>query len=444
MAKQLFVFNVVGLSPAHLQILAGYPAFSRLMATGCSCRINPVLPAVTIPCQASLATGTYPDRHGMIANGLYYKDRKEVSFWDQYRSLVQSAPFWETLKNKRPELTTAVLFWQNTLFGNADIIITPKPIHSDHEMIQWCYSKPVGLYEELAATLSPFDLKHYWGPLASPASSHWIMQAAIKVVETRLPNLMMVYLPMLDYSCQRFGPDAPQVHEELKIVDELLGKFLAALDRRGLCNDSAIAVLSEYSMTEVRDAIPLNRLLREAGLLAVREIAGHEYLDYEMSPAFAMVDHQIAHIFCRPDCLAETEKLLRETAGISMVLDREGQQAHRLGHERSGDLVAVSAPDRWFSYYWWLEPAKAPGFSHTVDIHNKPGYDPLELFFDPKNRVIPQHAPLVKGSHGAPAKIGGGKAVLLLSNAGAATLPEEIEMVDVAQLLEEIILAAQP
>ena len=443
MAKYLFGFNVVGLSPAHFEYLEKLPACSQLMENGKKAIMEPVFPCLTIPCQASLATGKYPCDHGMIANGMFYPDRLEVSFWDQYRSLIQAKPFWESIKKKKPELKTAILFWQSTLYGKADIIITPKPMHTDHRMIPWCYSKPVGLYENLVSKIDPFDLRHYWGPMASPMSSRWIMNAAISVLEKHRPNLMMTYLPILDYSCQRFGPEDPRVLDDLKIVDELIGNFLNALNSMGIREDSAIALFSEYSMSQVTGAVFPNLLLRQAGFLNVREIEGREYLDIEMSKAFAMVDHQIAHVFVqnKEDERAVAE-LLQKTDGIGLVLTKEQQKEYMINHERSGELLTVADHDRWFAYYWWNDPGKAPDFAHTVDIHRKPGYDPLELFLAPDKKGISMDTSLIKGSHGAPAEGKDCKAVFMISGDSLddSALAQEIKMVEVASIFEKILL----
>jgi predicted AlkP superfamily pyrophosphatase or phosphodiesterase len=211
MAKHLVVFNVVGLSPRYLNRLKELPTFSALIKKGQTACVEPVFPALTLPGQASIVTGAWPDRHGIVANGFYDRDRMEVSFWDQYRFLVQEKPLWERIKQRRPEMTTAVLFWQNTLHGRADIIVTPKPMHANHELIQWCYSKPAGYYESLAEEIGPFNLFDYWGPFASPNASRWIINSAIVTMRRHRPNLMMVYMPHLDYSCQKYGPDDPKV-----------------------------------------------------------------------------------------------------------------------------------------------------------------------------------------------------------------------------------------
>ena len=439
----VFCFNIVGLSPIFLNKLIGMPGFSRLMENGKKADMEPVFPCLTLPGQASFSTGAYPAEHGIVANGFYDRDRFEVSFWDQYRSLVQAEPVWESLKNNNPDLKTALLFCQNTLYGNADIIITPKPMHTDEGLVQWCYSKPVGLYEKISRDIGrPFNLMDYWGPFASSKASEWIMEAAICVVKQQLPDFMVTYIPHLDYSCQKFGPDDPRVDDDLKVIDNLMTGFINTLEKMGIWENSTICIFSEYSLSRVNGAVLLNMELRKAGFLKVREIESREYLDFEMSRAFAMVDHQVAHIYVNNKSDIEGVKhLIEKIDGVDKVLSEEGKKRLKINHERSGELVAVSDPDKWFAYYWWETPEKAPDFAFNIDIHRKPGYDPLELFMDMKTMKIPQTPELIKGSHGAPARDGEGMAVFMLAGkrADKISLPGAIGLVDAALLLKKIV-----
>ena len=444
MTKHLFCFNLVGLSPALLDKLSLMPSFSKLNANGKRADMTPVFPCLTLPGQASFSTGTTPSKHGIVANGFYYRDRYEISFWDQYRSLVQAVPFWETLKKKSPEIKTATLFCQNTLYGHADIIVTPKPMHTDEGLIQWCYSKPAGKYEAICdAVGTPFNLMDYWGPLASSKASEWIMGAAIDVVKKDRPQVMVTYLPHLDYSCQKYGPDHPLVDADLAVIDTLVGQFMANLEEIGIMENSTLCMFSEYSITPVSNAVNLNTMLRKNNFLKVRTIGGRDYPDLELSPAFAMVDHQIAHIYLKPETDAHAVKmLLSDTEGVDSVLSINEQKELDIYHDRSGDLLAISDHDKWFSYYWWETPERAPDFAGNIDIHRKPGYDPLELFLDRESMKIPQTPERIKGSHGAPASGDRGMAVFMLSGAGVDTinLPGKIDMTKAFPLLMEFMV----
>ena len=149
-----------------------------------------------------------------------------------------------------------------------------------------------------------------------------------------------------------------------------------------------IVVLSEYAITPVEQPVHINRVLREAGFLTVRrEPLGWETLDEGASRAFAVADHQAAHVYVREASdMAEVARLLERTSGIERVLDDTGKTEVGLDHHRSGELVAVAAAGAWFTYYFWLDDALAPDYARTVDIHRKPGYDPVELFVDPSLR----------------------------------------------------------
>ena len=135
-----------------------------------------------------------------------------------------------------------------------------------------------------------------------------------------------------------------------------------------------------------------NRVLREAGLLAVREEPDGEHLDLEQSQAFAMVDHQFSHVFVADgdqQLAARVADLFRGQPGIAEVLVGTQRGRYNLEHPRSGEVILVSTPRSWQAYYWWPSDDRAPQFARTVDIHRKPGYDPMELYFDPATKSIP-------------------------------------------------------
>ena len=405
----LIVLNVVGLSPRHFERPELIPNLAKLSMRP----MKPSFPAVTCSVQATLLTGKPPSEHGIIANGYFDRDTFEVKFWEQPAALVQAPRFWEKL----PSCKTAVLFWQNSMFLHADIVVTPRPLHLDSGMVQWCYSKPAGYYEELKSQLGDFKLQNYWGPLAGLASSRWIARAAQDTWRKHQPNLMLVYLPHLDYSAQKFGPDRA---DALREIDALVGELML---------DANVIVCSEYSLAPVTGALYPNRQLREAGLLRVREIAGKEYLDFELSDAFAMVDHQIAHIYCRETVIETVRACL-------------GCEFTTIQHPRAGELVAVAPRDKWFAYYWWNDWDKSPEFAFTVDIHRKPGYDPCELWFDYRRmartlKMATATDPgLVKGSHGRVDDDPRDWAVC----AGSVDLPEKMTATDFAPLVCRLLL----
>ena len=377
------VLNVVGLTPELIG--PSTPALQAFAKQGACRPLATVVPAVTCTVQSTFLTGLMPKDHGAVANGWYFRDLAEVWLWRQSNRLVAGEKVWETAKRRDARFTCANLFWWYNMYSSVDYSVTPRPIYcADGLKLPDIYSEPAGLREELTERLGPFPLFNFWGPTANLASSQWIAAAAKQVYDRYRPTLTLVYLPHLDYNLQRLGPQDPRIHDDLKAIDAVCGELIAHVRRAG----ARVIVLSEYGITPVTGAVPINRILREAGWLRVREELGTEKLDAGASEAFAVADHQVAHVYVKDGArVAEVKGLLEKVDGIDQVLDEEGKRQAGLDHPRSGELVAIAKPDRWFSYYYWLDDARAPDFARTVDIHRKPGYDPVELFVDPALKV---------------------------------------------------------
>jgi predicted AlkP superfamily pyrophosphatase or phosphodiesterase len=434
------VLLVVGLSGDLLG--EATPHLSALARQGGRRPLRTVLPALTCPVQATFTTGRLPREHGIVANGWYFRDLAEVWLWRQSNRLVAGEKVWDAALRRDPAFTCAKLFWWYNMYATATWTVTPRPMYpADGRKIPDVYTQPAELRDELTARLGPFPLFRFWGPAADLASSRWIADCARHVYDTRRPTLTLVYLPHLDYGLQRLGPRDPAVAGELRAIDAVCGELIEQARRDG----TRVVVLSEYGITPVGGAVHLNRALREAKLLQVRVELGRELLDAGASEAFAVADHQVAHVYVRrPERVPEVRGLLQALPGVEAVLDHDGKRAAGLDHRRAGELVAVARPDRWFTYYYWLDDARAPDFARTVDIHRKPGYDPVELFLDPALRapklavgwrlarkalgfrylmdVIPLDARLVRGSHGRPTDDPAAGPVLISSE--AALLPD--------------------
>ena len=359
----------------------------------------PSFPAVTCTVQASISTGADPSLHGMVSNGYYDRERLAVGFWEQSDRLVQARRVWEAAREQDPAFTSAMLFWQNSIGSTNDIIVTPKPIHKHSGgMIQSCYSRPSGLYEDLVSKVGKFSLFWYWGPFASKKSTAWITECTRTVIEEHHPNLVLTYLPHLDYCQQRQGPTGKTVSKDLKFVDDCLGEVFDVAEK----NDYAVIVGGDYGIDHVDQALFPNRMLREHELLRLYVVNGREYLDYGQSRAFAMVDHQIAHIFCDSEVVTEVHALLSTMPGVEQILTQEHFSDYGIDHPRSGELILIAAKGYWFAYPWWHDPPNRPDFATHVDIHNKPGFDPLELFWEGHPFRVAQDTSRVLGSHGRP------------------------------------------
>ncbi|MFC4071429.1 nucleotide pyrophosphatase/phosphodiesterase family protein [Actinoplanes subglobosus] len=365
---KLVVLDVVGLTPRLLEHMP------RLRSIGAAVRLDPVLPAVTCSVQATLLTGETPAGHGIVGNGWYFRDLGEVFLWRQHHALVGGEKVWQAARRRDSGYTVANICWWYAMGADVNWTVTPRPIyHADGRKDPDCYTDPPELHDDLTAALGTFPLFSYWGPGAGLESSRWICRAAVRVMAAHDPDLTLVYVPHLDYDLQRYGPDDPRAAAAAAELDEVLGPLLEAARAR----DATVVALSEYGITPVHRPVDVNRLLREHGLLRVYTQAGMEYLDPWTSRAFAVADHQVAHVYVRdPADVPKVAALLAGLPGVAEVHDG-------LGHERSGELVLVAEPDAWFTYYYWLDDDRAPDFARLVDIHRKPGYDPAELFFDP-------------------------------------------------------------
>ena len=413
------VLNVVGLTP---DLIGGHtPHLQAFRNAGGMATIAPALPAVTCTAQTDYLTGTRPAEHGVVANGWLYRDSQEIKFWQQTDGLVQRPRLWETANRRESSFTCANLFWWFAMYSQADYTVTPRPMYpADGRKVPDVWTNPPDLRERLQEEFGRFPLFKFWGPGASIESTRWIASAAIRVDELHDPTLTLVYLPHLDYGLQKHGPASPLMAKELRDVDAEAGRLIEHFRGRG----ARVIVLSEYGIVPVSRPVHLNRVLREAGLISVRMEEGLERVDVGQSRAFAAADHQLAHVYVRDAAdLPRARGLVANAPGVARVLEGDSRAAAGLDHPRSGELVALAEPDAWFTYYYWLDDALAPDYARTVDIHRKPGYDPVELFLDPKKPlikariatklarrkllnmrtaldVIPLDATLVKGSHG--------------------------------------------
>jgi len=415
--RPLVVLDVVGLTP---KILRHMPRLAAIAQEGWQAELGTVLPAVTCSAQSTFLTGLMPSEHGVVGNGWYFRELGEIFLWRQHNRLVRGDKLWETARAVNPAYTAANVCWWYAMGMSTDITVTPRPIyHADGRKSPDCYVRPPELHDQLTAELGEFPLFQYWGPTASIASSRWVIGASRKILRERRPDLLLAYVPHLDYDLQRFGPNGPRASAAARELDAELGPLIDDAMDAG----ATVVVLSEYGITPANRPVDINRALRREGLLEVYTQDGMEYLDPWTSRAFAVADHQVAHVYVRdPADIRRTTAAIAELSGVDEVLDRAAQARFGLDHARAGELVAIAEPDSWFTYYYWTDPGAAPDFARGVEIHRKPGYDPAELFFDPADRlakvkaglnllrkkaglryamnVVPTDPGWVRGSHG--------------------------------------------
>jgi len=446
------VLNIVGLSPDLIG--SATPFLNRWMKQG---RMQPVrsqFPAVTCSTQSTYLTGVTPDKHGVVANGWYFREMDEIKFWRQSNKLVEAPKIWERMKEKDPEFTCANLFWWYNMNSTVDYLATPRPIYrADGVKVPDVLTKPMSLRDELQDELGQFPLFNFWGPNTDISSSRWIAESAKRVELKWGPNLSLVYIPHLDYNLQRIGPDDRRIEIDLREVDEVCEDLITFYESR----DIRVVLLSEYGIAPASKPVSLNRVLRRHGYITVREEQGGEILIPGSSRAFVVADHQIAHIYIKdPADVEPVRKLLEQEAGVERILDEEGKREYHLDHPRSGELVAMAEPEAWFTYYYWLDNDRAPDFAPLVDIHSKPGYDPAELLINPEIRspklkagmkllqkklgfrytmdMIPLDGYGVKGSHGRiPDRVEAGP---LIASAQSDLIPDAVvDPVDVHDII---------
>ncbi len=483
--NRLAVMNVVGLTEA---LIGGHtPRIAQFLRRGALAHIEPVFPAVTCTAQSNYLTGKTPAQHGIVGNGWYNRDLAEVQFWKQSNHLVQAPKIWDALRadlqNGNPQPggpagspyqapAIANCFWWFNMYSSVDYSLTPRPVYrADGGKVFDIYTWPYSIRPEIKQDLGEFPFFGFWGPAAgvktpqgaADCATRWIAESA-RWIETKYsPTLNLIYLPHLDYNLQRHGPFSaaaginPAIVPDLRAIDDIVGGLIQFFESRGV----GVILLSEYGITNVDAPVHLNRIFRERGWLTVKDELGLEVLDAGASKVFAVADHQVAHIYLNDRSLETSVRdVLEKTPGVETILGGVEKSAAGVGHTRAGDLVAVAKENTWFTYYYWLDDARAPDFARTIDIHRKPGYDPVELFLDPKIAfpklkiarrllqkklgfrmlmdLIPLDASLVKGSHGRRPADKKDWPVFITSQPGLLNT-NQIESTDVFQYLARAI-----
>lgn len=449
-SKKLMVINAVGLT--EKLIAEDTPNLWALKQQWKRPLIAPY-PAVTTTSQSTLLTGLSPQEHGIVANGWYFRDQAQVLLWRQNNQLVEGEKIWESLRKIDPDFTCGKMFWWYNMYSSADFSVTPRPIYrADGAKLPEAYSYPMALNDELREKLGTFPLFKFWGPMTSAESTRWITDASIYTTEKYQPNLNLIYLPHLDYNLQRLGPNHPAIRKDMIELDDEIGKLLTCAEQNGY----EVIVLSEYGIQPVDQPIHINRFLRKKGFITVRVECGEEHFDAGASQAFALADHQIAHVYVNePGLIDSLKEELKQQPGIAAVYSGAERATIGLDHPRSGEIICLAQKNAWFTYYYWLDDKKAPDYARAVDIHRKPGYDPVELFMKPGGKlsaawtllkkklgfrylmqVIPLDANLVKGSHGVPCEtLEEGPVMLSTINFGDQ-VSNQLNMMEFKPLLE--------
>lgn len=416
--NRVAVINVVGLTKGLISDKT--PAIKAFAESRELSSFAPVFPAVTCSAQSTYLTGTDIGEHGIVGNGWYDREFSELRFWKQSNHQVHGEKIWDKMKRTHEAAKCANMFWWYNMYSTADFTATPRPMYpADGSKVFDIHTQPMGMRESIKADLGDFPFPAFWGPAAGIQSSRWIAESAKWIETAEQPDLNLVYLPHLDYCLQKYGPNAPEVVPELEAIDQVVGDLVAFYEALNI----DVVVLSEYGISEVNRAVHLNRKFRQRGWIQVKDELGLETLDCGSCRAFAVADHQVAHVYINDVTIRdEVMELLNGLEGVEEVRVPSDIWGEGIATERAGDLIAISTSDAWFTYYYWEDDDKAPDFARCVDIHRKPGYDPVELFIDPELTfakvkiasfllkkklglralldVIPLDASLIKGSHG--------------------------------------------
>ncbi len=430
MSNTVVFVSIPGLRELDLENL---PTLKSIAERGSLKPLVPSFPCVTCPVQANLTTGVGPEVHGVIANGFYYRDKNEVLMWTGWNECIQAPQIWDLLHEKDPGITSAVWFPLLAKGAGADYICMPAPIHNpDGSETLWCYTKPTELYGELRDTFGHFPLMNFWGPMANIKSTDWIVDSAVLAAKKFQPRFSYIYIPHLDYAGQKSGPNSPQAAQAVVDLEDALSRLVRGYEDAGLGQITWV-IASEYAINEVNEVSYPNRILRSLEMLQLEEEEGLEYLKTGHSKAWTMVDHQFAHVFVKDqNDIAACVEAFRHDPNIERVLVGEERAEFNLNHPLSGDIILLAKEHAWFAYYWWNDDTKAPKFARTVDIHQKPGYDPVELFIKMPEKQIPLDATLVKGSHGYPATDPSRHGVLISS---AELVKDSYQDLDVTPLI---------
>ena len=455
----VLLLDVVGLTA---RTLAHMPRLRNMASAGAQSQLGTILPAVTCSVQSTILTGRMPAEHGIVGNGWYFRDQGDVHLWRQHNALVQGEKVWETARRARHDFTAANIGWWYAMGASTDITVTPRPIyHADGRKSPDCYVRPPALHDELTGAFGEFPLFQYWGPTASIRSSQWIVDSTRKIMRESRSDLVMAYVPHLDYDLQRFGPESPQADRAAAELDAVLAPLLDDALAAGV----TVIALAEYGIESANRPVDINRVLRTEGLLEVYTQQGREQLDPWTSRALAVADHQVAHVYIAdPSDINRVRDLLKRLPGVDEVLDRSEQAKYGIDHERSGELVVIAEPGAWFTYYFWLDDEKAPEYARGVSIHSKPGYDPAELFLNPADKfakakagmglvkkklglryamnVVPLDPSIVLGTHGRLPESAADSPLLLCSDADLPFWETASETVPATNVRDLILQAA--
>jgi predicted AlkP superfamily pyrophosphatase or phosphodiesterase len=429
------VIDIAGASARLIEQTGAGKLWLRSLVTPPS-PMRSVMPALTATVHASMTTGAGVGTHGVVAGGIFRRQSAGVSLSERSNTLLNKKRFWHARRLPRM-LKTALVFWSNPLAGAADYVVGCHTYVPGRHNVP---DQPAGLYAEIARAGGEFDLSMLYGPSATWRCCQWISAAARHVWATRKPDLQWVYMPGVNFECVRHGPESEQAAEALRQVDALAAQLAQDVQADG----SAVVVVSNGGYVPVHRAANPNYQLRQAGLLKLAQGEGGTFIDLGASRAFAMVDHQVAHVFCQDESVrSEAAAAVAQDPAVAAVLPREDLVGPGLGRDRAGELMALAAPDAWMSFCWWGAGEDAPEVARRFDPTGKCGYDPCELLPAPPGSSDGGDG--IAAIDSAPQRVRGSRGLVSVPPAdqcfwaSSADIPAPADVTGVAQAILEAV-----
>jgi predicted AlkP superfamily pyrophosphatase or phosphodiesterase len=239
------------------------PTLRRLAAQGVVARgMRPVNPSVTWPNHTSIVTGVTPARHGVLFNGLLVREPgvpPRIDPWRDKSEMVRVRTLYDAAHEAG--MTTAQVDW--VAIWNAPTITwefreRPEPGQTvPEEMIN-------------AGLISAADVKSFSNRNILWRDEMWTT-AAVHIIRTHRPNLMLFHLLNLDSTHHRYGPRTPAGMNAMALLDAQVRRIVDAVDEAGLTARTTFFVVSDHGFKTVRRQIRPNAVLARAGLLTATD-----------------------------------------------------------------------------------------------------------------------------------------------------------------------------
>ncbi|CAB3378442.1 Hypothetical predicted protein [Cloeon dipterum] len=216
------------------------PNFDRLKKIGSHGDLMNVFETKTFPNHQSLATGLYPESHGVLANHVFDPQyNRTVNYSAElWHYNDQIMPIWTLNEISSKERNSGVMMWPGSEFSYHRGVV-PTFIH------KW--------------------------------DSKWSFQRRVDVVMSWLTqqhnsaNLVMLYMEEPDTHAHAFGSESDEVTEQIKNVDSYIGYLADQLERHNLTESVDTFIVSDHGMTETDEhrIIDLNKIIDSSLYLRV-------------------------------------------------------------------------------------------------------------------------------------------------------------------------------